>query len=488
MIRESISNNPPPGFFSLEDAKKCRLAADSLCESGAVVLLVAPNSELSSFYLRHISRAIIDQREKGEGSIEIKKLLKNRDSILTSINKLLNRRAVERVCEASRERSEEIWLVESVNKATLPEVIFAAKTLRKLPGSGASLLILADSENSRGLKELLHRVKVLRYDFSIPDVCEVKDALKNTYADDLRSEILAVAGAMKRKSITEVLETDVSRETETKVSKRDKARARFFSDKEIRSLLRLQEQKKEVPSKKSGPEFENVVSTFSQIKKVGLGLALVALFLGLGALQIEMEPSATRLDKFEVSEVLSTSSADDQKSASIVSLNKNKFVMQSPAVAQNTARPNLGSVNDTQSDEEDLKRIFENKEPLSKEIIAETAVEKGERANSSSQYLVDHEGRNPSEPPSSGKSKKDTYFVQHAAFSQLEGAMVWKSNNASGISAEIFIKGNNPKRFVLLTGPYIEKERASNSIIQSSDAFVVPSRAIGELVYSVSGL
>ena len=84
--------------------------------------------------------------------------------------------------------------------------------------------------------------------------------------------------------------------------------------------------------------------------------------------------------------------------------------------------------------------------------------------------------------------KKEEYFVQHAAFSQLEGAMVWKNNKASEISTEIFIKGDNPKRFVVLSGPFKEKDSASESIADSSDAFVVPSEAIGEHVYSVSGL
>ena len=66
--------------------------------------------------------------------------------------------------------------------------------------------------------------------------------------------------------------------------------------------------------------------------------------------------------------------------------------------------------------------------------------------------------------------------------------MVWRSNNASDGAAEIFTKGDNPKRFVVLTGPFKEREQAIKSLDKNSDAYVVPGRLIGDPIQMVTTL
>ena len=83
---------------------------------------------------------------------------------------------------------------------------------------------------------------------------------------------------------------------------------------------------------------------------------------------------------------------------------------------------------------------------------------------------------------------KEAYFIQHAAFSQLEGAMVWRNNYGTESATEIYTKGDNPKRFVVLTGPFKEREQATKSIDKNSDAYVVPGRLIGDPIRMVTTL
>ena len=141
-----------------------------------------------------------------------------------------------------------------------------------------------------------------------------------------------------------------------------------------------------------------------------------------------------------------------------------------------------------QEDETELMQIFAVEQGLSAELAGSEPTLSDDFRNLPKDVPGEQSLSVKAPPSGEIPLKKEEYFVQHAAFSQLEGAMVWKNNKASEISTEIFTKGDNPKRFVVLSGPFREKDSASDSIADSSDAFVVPSEAIGEHVYSVSGL
>ena len=49
-------------------------------------------------------------------------------------------------------------------------------------------------------------------------------------------------------------------------------------------------------------------------------------------------------------------------------------------------------------------------------------------------------------------------------------------------------KGANPKRFVVLSGPFADRQMARDTFASGSDAFLVPAQAVGEEVMSLSGL
>ena len=124
-------------------------------------------------------------------------------------------------------------MAESINRATLPEVIFAAKTLRKLPGSGASLIILANSENSKGIKDLLHSVKVDRYDFSQPVESEISLALQKSCSDDTHADILAIANKAGVRRLARIKSADPLIDGKTKTFSQGETEGDFFSMKTL---------------------------------------------------------------------------------------------------------------------------------------------------------------------------------------------------------------------------------------------------------------
>ena len=83
--------------------------------------------------------------------------------------------------------------------------------------------------------------------------------------------------------------------------------------------------------------------------------------------------------------------------------------------------------------------------------------------------------------------QKQMFFVQHAAFSHLEGAMIWVNRELLGQAARIHMS-KDPNLFVVLTGPYFDKELAKDAISQGSGAFLVPQNEIGSSIGSVSSL
>ena len=210
--------------------------------------------------------------------------------------------------------------------------------------------------------------------------------------------------------------------------------------------------------------------------KLSAGLSVIAV---ISALQFELASSSGGI--IENSKVVPTSEFKDHAESQLKSADGKSDIELIPT-------PSTSFATGFQEDETELMQIFVVEQGLS----AESASSEPTLSDDISQLPTDVPGEQIQSLRAHTSAeiplKKEEYFVQHAAFSQLEGAMVWKNNKASEISTEIFIKGDNPKRFVVLSGPFREKDSASESIADSSDAFVVTSEAIGEHVYSVSGL
>ena len=63
-----------------------------------------------------------------------------------------------------------------------------------------------------------------------------------------------------------------------------------------------------------------------------------------------------------------------------------------------------------------------------------------------------------------------------------------QNNLPATLSTKVHIKGANPKRFVVLSGPFADRQMARDTLASGSDAFLVPVQAVGEEVMSLSGL
>ena len=210
--------------------------------------------------------------------------------------------------------------------------------------------------------------------------------------------------------------------------------------------------------------------------KLSAGLSVIAV---ISALQFELASSSGGI--IENSRTVPESGLSNHAESQLKSADEKSDIELIPTASTSVAT-------EIKEDETELMQIFSVEEGLSTELAGAEQSLSDDLSNLTTDVLREQSLSVKASLTSEIPLKKEEFFVQHAAFSQLEGAMVWKNNNVSEVSTEIFIKGDNPKRFVVLSGPFREKDTASDSIADSSDAFVVPSEAIGEHVYSVSGL
>ncbi len=484
---KQVSNSLPYQYLTSEGLEQCNQIIESLQNSGKIILLVAPNAELASFHLKNISKTLTQGRLDRVDPIRITKLFKDRDSIVQAINRLLNQRAVNSVCTASAKKTQEIWVAESISRANLSEVIFAAKTLRKLPGSGASLIILANSENSKGIKELLHSVKVDRYDFSQPVESEISQALQKSSSDDTHADILAIANKAGIRNLAEIKSTGPLIDSKTKTLSQSETEAGFFSDEDVRLLIRSEKQKKTASDKENKSWIKRAFKNFREIKSVGLAVLIIVLLLPMAIPKNDLKPEGRDLQRIENAKSSKEPQGDDRNLPQKAALGQ-KDSLKSIKGPEAIAASNSLLVDQIILNEEDLKNLFDAERNLLNQKVEEPNSVLFQSSTGISSNLSEGIKNSFTDLVPKLDRTKEAYFIQHAAFSQLEGAMVWRSNNASDGAAEIFTKGDNPKRFVVLTGPFKEREQAIKSLDKNSDAYVVPGRLIGDPIHMVTTL
>ena len=112
------------------------------------------------------------------------------------------------------------------------------------------MIILANSENSKGIKELLHSVKVDRYDLSQPVESEISLALQKPCSDDTRADILAIANKAGVRGLAQIKATGPFTDSKTRTLSQSETEESFFSDEDVRLLIRSEKQKKTASIKK----------------------------------------------------------------------------------------------------------------------------------------------------------------------------------------------------------------------------------------------
>ncbi len=469
----------PSGYFSFAEYQKCSEVINELESSGSTVLLTAMKPALAAYYVSLISHKVVNRGPRD--TVIVRKMPRDKDQIIEALNQKLNDKPSSSLSESESFRANEVWLYESLNGLSVPNIVFAARTVRQLALAGVSLLVSINGQQSAGMKEIIHSCKARRWDFDSPTIEEYEGVLERISdksvlhtLEELGRELgFCKAPKDSKPRLLSCGEADSADIAE------DPADA-FMSDSDVLDLIKKHKKDRKPRESFGSKMWKQLLSAGSNGRlnaiKLSAGLSVIAV---ISALQFELASSSGGI--IEKPQMVPSSGFRDQAENPLKSTDEKIDIELVPA-------PSISDATVVKEDETELMQIFAVGPGLSTEAADAASSLTGDLSGLPTDVLGKQNLEVEAPPSAEIPLKKDGYFVQHAAFSQLEGAMVWKNNKSSEISTEIFIKGDNPKRFVVLSGPFREKDSASDSIADSSDAFVVPSEAIGKHVYSVSGL
>ena len=162
----------PSGYFSFAEYQKCCEVIKELESSGSTVLLTAMKPALAAYYVSLISNKVVNRGQRD--AVIVRKMPRDKDQIIEALNQKLNDKPSSSLSESESFRANEVWLYESLNGLSVPNIVFAARTVRQLALAGVSLLVSINGQQSGGMKEIIHSCKSRRWDFDSPTLEEAE--------------------------------------------------------------------------------------------------------------------------------------------------------------------------------------------------------------------------------------------------------------------------------------------------------------------------
>ena len=252
-------------------------------------------------------------------------------------------------------------------------------------------------------------------------------------------------------------------------------------------MIRSQKQKT-ASDKENKSWIKEAFKNFREIKSVGLAFFIIVLLLPIAIPKTDSKPEGRDFQQIENAEPLREPQLLDDRNLTQKAVLEQKNSLKQINGAKAIAASNSPLKHQIILNEDDLKKLFDTDRNLLNQKAGELNSVLFKSSTGFSSNLSEDIENSPTDSVRELGQTKEAYFIQHAAFSQLEGAMVWRNNNASDSTTAIFTKGDNPKRFVVLTGPFKEREQAIKLIDKNSDSYVVPGRLIGDPIRMVPTL
>ena len=119
----------PSGYFSFAEYLKCCEVIKELESSGSTVLLTAMKPAVAAYYVSLISNKIVNRGLRDK--VIVRKMPRDKDQIIEALNQKLNDKPSSSLSESESFRANEIWLYESLNGLSVPNIVFAARTVRQ---------------------------------------------------------------------------------------------------------------------------------------------------------------------------------------------------------------------------------------------------------------------------------------------------------------------------------------------------------------------
>lgn len=469
-------NSIGAGLYSFNQESALSRAAANLVVSGATAIITAGNAAVSA-YNRKVLLHLINRQDIED--FTVRKLPIGKDGILECINHRLDDRDKLGSSKSLVQKTLEIWVFEEDSGLKVSDICFASQIIKRFPQAKISLLISVDLQNAQGTMELMRSCKATRFDIETPSETVFFNAADRSVGFELFDDLLVLGENLGYQNSEDLKSTKRQR------TKTDCSDFSFLSDElansksydtDIVNLVRRYKKTKASENKDGMPLAAPKTGTNLRFQKkrfltqISIGLLFIGSVIAYQFAMHDASLSVAANTEYPREEALST-----------YELARERL----PITSFSTGATKGNSDDQQLEDEGDLMALFNN----------EVVDSKGAGPQKEQAQMTDNippEGKETSsieqETISVTGEVKKMFFVQHAAFSHLEGAMIWVNRELPREAARIHTKGEDPSLFVVLTGPYVGKELAKSAISRSSGAFLVPQNEIGSPIESVSSL
>ena len=477
------TEQPGVGSFTVEHAHAQRQVGSALQVSGNTVIVASEQPGLTAYYVARILKQL-STLERNLAP-RIRKLPADRDGILQALNERLADVDLANVADLGtslKHRAREIWVYESLNAFKADSVYFGAKIIRQFKAAGISLLIsVTPGETSAAaLKKLMHNCRAQRWDFAAPTQKQCDDAMEAAASTPGFS---AVQGVIRDMGMRADLQTPSAVLDFPKTAAH--IEPSMDTDLDVRQLLkaqRRQNKKRRIQPGSAAAEAQPR-KPFALAQLVA-GIAFIGIVM---TLQFDLMPALSEAETPAVS--ATTVTGESVKAAELVDESGTtearvalaEVSADAPQSAKEAGQSTLANsvtpVSATAADDAELMGLFADPEPVTVSPITGrtapvvAAIEPAAQA-----------------PVVEALTKPAGIFVQHGSFALLQGAVVLQNRITDELPTKVFTKGTNPKRFVVVSGPFADRETARDTLENGSDAFLVPAHLVGEEVMSLSGL
>ncbi len=448
--------------FSPEDSDALDTCRRALTNGGSVVITAAGNESLLAHYTRVLLSQMPGQNTLDRRKLSVRRMPKDKDALLAALNRLLADLDFASVGAKKKVPTAEIWLYELPGPSDSELIVTTAKMIRQFKAAGVSIII--NSRQARPGSELLsklsQRVRGTLVEFALPDknscialaekVAGTSDALQvNGLIKDLGYTIQKSQSA-SLSSFPQ--ETPVDLPTQQILTQRNSVKTPPRAPNKISPTADL-------------PSTRSIGRESKKFLLVGGIFVSVAMF-GFYAVNennwVDMQSSASTLysDLAQSNEVISP----------VDEISTNRLGKEVKAVA---ASANAGQTTLAIPEQTVVSKSPEQMAAL-EESLAETLEPNDSEESLTELILVTPPLPNPS-----------AVYVQHASFRLSQGAYIWKNNAKRLSNAQIFSKGSADSRFVVVSGPFIDRLDAQqylDSVGVTDKAYFILGDVLGELL------
>lgn len=435
--------------FSPEDNEAVNVCRQALALAGSVVITAAVNESLLAHYTRVLLSQMPGGTKSGASNLSVRRMPADKDSLLSALNRRLAKIDLETLGTKHKVPTSEVWLYELPGPSDSEFIITTATMIRQFKASGVSIIV--NSRQARPGSELLQklsqRVRGTLVEFAFPD----KES-----CIALAEKVAGTADALQINELIRDLGHTIRRARPATVAGISQNQSESLSTQELLTKRSASDYRQ--PQSKTPSDFSMARYVGNRSKKsiAAAGFLTTLALVGVYAINVNdwggVKKSAQALyADFLENPIMNLTQINDAAGDIVIQPEK-VVALNEPALLK---------------PEQPARIMAPAQKATLEDSLAQTLVDDATEQAPTKLFRV--------VPPRANVSE---VYVQHASFGISQGAYIWKNNAKNLADTQVFVKGAQNVRFVVVSGPFKDRAEAQQYL---------DNAGVEEQAYFISG-